>query len=179
MSAATIPHLDLTAPRSGRKDLAALAGYWRRLRRRCGCAGLYSPGRVLSRLLAGLHVLAGCGARFHGDSHDSPSDRRRLGHGDPPHPGRGHANPAAAGGPVHSHNHRGFSAPALSSGRMPLGQHRGSAHSRASGEAQLRYRTYLTFQGFSSAPYFYFVVWNVLSFLLSMWSKQTDHAGCT
>src|SRR5579863_4910645 len=38
-------------------------------------------------------------------------------------------------------------------------------------------QTYLTVNGFIVRAIFYFLVWNVLSFLLSMWSKQTDHAG--
>jgi hypothetical protein len=38
-------------------------------------------------------------------------------------------------------------------------------------------KTYLTTNGFIIRAVFYFLVWNVLSFLLSMWSKQTDHAG--
>jgi len=36
---------------------------------------------------------------------------------------------------------------------------------------------YLNFSGFLIRAIFYFAIWNVLSFLLSMWSKQTDHAG--
>ncbi len=36
---------------------------------------------------------------------------------------------------------------------------------------------YLNFSGFFIRAIFYFLVWNVLSFLLSKWSKQTDHAG--
>jgi hypothetical protein len=38
-------------------------------------------------------------------------------------------------------------------------------------------RSYLNFSGFFIRAIFYFAVWNVLSFLLSMWSKQTDRAG--
>src|SRR6202051_3293827 len=38
-------------------------------------------------------------------------------------------------------------------------------------------QTYLTVNGFVVRAAFYFLVWNVLSFLLSKWSKQTDHAG--
>ncbi len=38
-------------------------------------------------------------------------------------------------------------------------------------------QTYLTWNGFVVRAIFYFVVWNVLSFLLSMWSKQTDRVG--
>jgi len=38
-------------------------------------------------------------------------------------------------------------------------------------------KTYLTTNGFIVRAIFYFLVWNVLSYLLSMWSKQTDHAG--
>src|ERR1700683_3682382 len=38
-------------------------------------------------------------------------------------------------------------------------------------------QTYLTVNGFIVRAVFYFAVWNVLSFLLSYWSKQTDHAG--
>jgi hypothetical protein len=37
--------------------------------------------------------------------------------------------------------------------------------------------SYLNFSGFVIRAFFYFAVWNVLSFLLSKWSKQTDHAG--
>jgi hypothetical protein len=38
-------------------------------------------------------------------------------------------------------------------------------------------QTYLTWNGFVVRAIFCFAVWNVLSFLLSMWSKQTDRAG--
>ncbi|MFZ1006887.1 MAG: hypothetical protein WAN65_08630 [Candidatus Sulfotelmatobacter sp.] len=38
-------------------------------------------------------------------------------------------------------------------------------------------QTYLTVNGFIVRAVLYFLVWNVLSFLLSMWSKQSDHAG--
>ena len=38
-------------------------------------------------------------------------------------------------------------------------------------------RTYLTPRGFFWRAVFYFAIWNLLSFLLSHWSKQTDHAG--
>ncbi|MGO9088997.1 MAG: hypothetical protein ACLQBK_27655 [Candidatus Sulfotelmatobacter sp.] len=38
-------------------------------------------------------------------------------------------------------------------------------------------RTYLTPNGFIYRAVFYFAIWNLLSFLLSHWSKQTDHAG--
>ncbi len=37
--------------------------------------------------------------------------------------------------------------------------------------------SYLNFSGFLVRAIIYFVIWNVLSFLLSMWSKQTDHAN--
>ena len=37
--------------------------------------------------------------------------------------------------------------------------------------------SYLNFSGFLIRAIIYFVIWNVLSFLLSMWSKQTDHFG--
>ena len=37
--------------------------------------------------------------------------------------------------------------------------------------------SYLNFSGFVIRAFFYFAIWNVLSFLLSKWSKQTDHAG--
>jgi hypothetical protein len=36
-------------------------------------------------------------------------------------------------------------------------------------------KTYLTPGGFVYRAIFYFLVWNVLSFLLSKWSKETDH----
>jgi hypothetical protein len=38
-------------------------------------------------------------------------------------------------------------------------------------------QSYLTVNGFIVRAVFYFAVWNVLSFLLSKWSKQTDHPG--
>ena len=38
-------------------------------------------------------------------------------------------------------------------------------------------RTYLTPRGFFWRAVFYFAIWNLLSFLLSHWSKQTDRAG--
>jgi hypothetical protein len=38
-------------------------------------------------------------------------------------------------------------------------------------------QTYLTVNGFIIRAVFYFAVWNVLSFLLSMWSKETDKPG--
>ncbi len=37
--------------------------------------------------------------------------------------------------------------------------------------------SYLNASGFMIRAVIYFVIWNVLSFLLSMWSKQTDRAG--
>jgi hypothetical protein len=37
--------------------------------------------------------------------------------------------------------------------------------------------SYLTPRGFVVRAIFYFAVWNLISFLLSMWSKQTDRAG--
>jgi hypothetical protein len=38
-------------------------------------------------------------------------------------------------------------------------------------------KTYLTTNGFIVRAIFYFAIWNLLSFLLSHWSKQTDRAG--
>jgi hypothetical protein len=38
-------------------------------------------------------------------------------------------------------------------------------------------QTYLTVNGFIIRAIFYFAVWNVLSFLLSKWSKETDKPG--
>jgi hypothetical protein len=38
-------------------------------------------------------------------------------------------------------------------------------------------QTYLTVNGFVIRAIFYFAIWNLLSFLLSKWSKQTDHVG--
>jgi hypothetical protein len=38
-------------------------------------------------------------------------------------------------------------------------------------------KTYLTTNGFILRAVFYFAIWNLLSFLLSKWSKQTDRAG--
>jgi hypothetical protein len=38
-------------------------------------------------------------------------------------------------------------------------------------------QTYLTTNGFILRAVFYFAVWNLLSFLLSKWSKETDRAG--
>jgi hypothetical protein len=37
--------------------------------------------------------------------------------------------------------------------------------------------SYLNFSGFLFRAIFYFVIWNLLSFLLSFWSKQTDSAN--
>src|SRR5271166_1362600 len=37
--------------------------------------------------------------------------------------------------------------------------------------------TYLNWKGFVLRAVFYFAIWNLLSFLLSKWSKQSDHAG--
>jgi hypothetical protein len=37
--------------------------------------------------------------------------------------------------------------------------------------------TYLTSNGFIIRAIFYFAIWNLLSFLLSKWSRQTDHPG--
>ena len=38
-------------------------------------------------------------------------------------------------------------------------------------------RTYLTTNGFVIRAIFYFAIWNLLSYLLSHWSRQTDRAG--
>jgi hypothetical protein len=38
-------------------------------------------------------------------------------------------------------------------------------------------KTYLTANGFIIRAVIYFAIWNLCSFLLSHWSKQTDHAG--
>jgi hypothetical protein len=38
-------------------------------------------------------------------------------------------------------------------------------------------KTYLTTSGFIYRAFFYFAVWNLLSFLLSKWSRETDHPG--
>ena len=38
-------------------------------------------------------------------------------------------------------------------------------------------QTYLTVNGFIIRAVFYFAIWNLLSFLLSKWSKETDSAG--
>ncbi|HEY4905766.1 MAG TPA: hypothetical protein VIH89_19960 [Candidatus Sulfotelmatobacter sp.] len=38
-------------------------------------------------------------------------------------------------------------------------------------------KTYLTTTGFVYRAIFYFAIWNLLSFLLSKWSRETDHAG--
>ena len=38
-------------------------------------------------------------------------------------------------------------------------------------------KTYLTTNGFIGRAIFYFAIWNLLSFLLSKWSKETDHPG--
>jgi hypothetical protein len=38
-------------------------------------------------------------------------------------------------------------------------------------------KTYLTTNGFIVRAIFYFAIWNLLSFLLSYWSKQTDRPG--
>jgi hypothetical protein len=38
-------------------------------------------------------------------------------------------------------------------------------------------QSYLTVNGFIIRAVFYFAIWNLLSYLLSKWSKQTDHAN--
>jgi hypothetical protein len=38
-------------------------------------------------------------------------------------------------------------------------------------------KTYLTTNGFIYRAIFYFAIWNLLSFLLTKWSKETDHPG--
>ena len=38
-------------------------------------------------------------------------------------------------------------------------------------------KTYLTTSGFIYRAIFYFAIWNLLSFLLTKWSKETDHPG--
>ena len=38
-------------------------------------------------------------------------------------------------------------------------------------------KTYLTTSGFIYRAVFYFAIWNLLSFLLTKWSKETDHPG--
>jgi hypothetical protein len=38
-------------------------------------------------------------------------------------------------------------------------------------------KSYLTTNGFILRAAFYFAIWNLLSYLLSRWSRQTDHAG--
>ena len=38
-------------------------------------------------------------------------------------------------------------------------------------------KTYLTTNGFIGRAIFYFAIWNLLSFLLTKWSKETDHPG--
>src|ERR1700730_4136882 len=38
-------------------------------------------------------------------------------------------------------------------------------------------KTYLTTNGFVIRAIFYFAIWNLLSYLLSHWSRQTDRAG--
>jgi hypothetical protein len=48
------------------------------------------------------------------------------------------------------------------------------AHIREHLEKHSFVRSYLNFSGFLMRAILYFAVWNVLSFLLSMWSKQTD-----
>ena len=50
-------------------------------------------------------------------------------------------------------------------------------HLREHLEKSRHKRTYLNFSGFVIRAIFYFAIWNVLSFLLSKWSKQTDRAG--
>jgi hypothetical protein len=59
---------------------------------------------------------------------------------------------------------------------MPLGSIQ-DQHIREHLEKHSFIRSYLNFSGFFIRAIFYFAVWNVLSFLLSMWSKQTDRAG--
>src|SRR5208283_506015 len=143
----------------GEEAFAALADCRRNFCRDCGWVGRDPAGRVLSGLPGRLHVLAGHCARFHGDSDDPPPHRGRLGNGDSPHPGCGHAYASSARGPLHSSDFR----------------HAAALHLREHLE-QLT-QSYLTVNGFIVRAVFYFAIWNLLSFLLSMWSKQSDSAN--
>ena len=78
--------------------------------------------------------------------------------------------------PLHPDHHRRTAASHLSWAHA-AGCDPGHAHPRTSREAQLHQRRYLNTNGFIIRAIIYFAIWNVLSFLLSHWSKQTDRAG--
>src|SRR5580704_4240401 len=90
-------------PRSCKENITALAGDRRHiLSDRCG-VGLHPPRPVLPRLPARLHVLAGRLTGFDGYPDDPPPHRWWLGHGHPPHSGRGHAHVTVALRAFHTH----------------------------------------------------------------------------
>src|SRR5579883_1149321 len=81
-------------------DWPPLAGHRRSGFGRRGHPRPDESDRVPARLPDLLHGLAERLPGSDGDPDDSPPDGRRLGHGDPAHPGRGHAHSTADGGPV-------------------------------------------------------------------------------
>ena len=130
------------------------------------------PRAVLSRLPARLHVLAGRGPRLDGHPHDPPPHRRRLGHGHPPHPGRGHAHACRCW--------RCCSFPSFSESTSSTSGRSRSIKSPTSISASISKtspRPISPRSGFIIRAIFYFAIWNLLSFLLSKWSKQTDRPG--
>src|SRR2546423_11408133 len=84
--------------RNCKENISALALDRRRIRRGRGYLGYTPPARVLPRVPARLHVLAGRRPWINGDPDDSPPDRRRLGHGHPSHSRRGNAHASFTGG---------------------------------------------------------------------------------
>jgi hypothetical protein len=70
-----------------------------------------------------------------------------------------------------------FAVPHLYPWAMPLDSV-GDQHIREHlAKNQFVTQSYLNFRGFFFRAVIYLAIWNLLSFLLSKWSKQTDHAG--
>ena len=91
-----------------------------------------------------------------------------MGHGDPPHYGRGHALYPADGAAVRPIL---FGMPRLYIWARPLDTV-ADAHLRA--HLQDITQTYLTVHGFILRAVIYFAIWNLISFLLSKWSAEQD-----
>src|ERR1700730_4094384 len=155
---------------------AAVAYRWRRLRSGRHHRRLHPARRILSSVPARFHVLVGCRPRFHGDSHDSPPDRWRLGRGNSPHPGRRHAHASAARAAFHPNHSR--DAPTLHLGAA-VGQHCRQASSRAFAahhqdlphHERIHHPRRILFRPLEHAVIF------ALHFVHTKWSMQTDRPG--
>src|SRR5439155_23226196 len=127
------------AAAGGEENLPAVARSRRDLLSDCRRRNVHLPDRaraVLPRVPAGFYGVARSGARFDGDSDDSPPDRRRLWHGDSPHFGRGHAHVAAAGVAVHTFIVRREAYLSLGDAARV---NSGRAHPRATGEKSIHH----------------------------------------